>query len=328
MTLDVSFARLRGIEATPRPAGARLLGLGAAQPDNAITGHELGERFGRTAEWINTRTGINEVRRVAPTDNIADLAVLAGRAAMARAQLASHHIDLVITASCSIDAAASERVARTLGPSAGSLAINAACSGFCYSLATADALIRSGSARTVLIVAVEQMSRLIDPEDLGTSIIFGDGAGAAVLGSVATAGEVGVGPVVWGSDGSQAELIACRPDGRLRMAGQQVFRWAVEHMPDLALAACARAGVAIDDIDVFVPHQANLRIIDAVARKLGLHRTVIACDVSGSGNTSAASIPIALTRLIERGEARSGQLALLVGFGAGLSYAGQVVRLP
>ncbi|MGH8859654.1 MAG: 3-oxoacyl-[acyl-carrier-protein] synthase III C-terminal domain-containing protein, partial [Jatrophihabitantaceae bacterium] len=189
--------------------------------------------------------------------------------------------------------------------------------------------IRTCAARHVLVVAGEQMSRLIDPADLGTSIIFGDGAGAAVVGP-ASAGRTGIGPIVSGSDGSQAGLIACdsAAPGFLRMAGQHVFRWAVEHMPGVAREACRRAGVALSDIDVFVPHQANLRIIDAVARTLGLDNALVADDVTVSGNTSAASIPIALTRLIERRRVRSGHLALLLGFGAGLAYAGQVVELP
>ena len=143
------------------------------------------------------------------------------------------------------------------------------------------------------------------PADAEAPTTRGDGAGAAVLGAAGSA-EIGIGPVAWGTDGSQAGLIACRPDGMLHMAGQQVFRWAVEEMPTLALAACHQARVRIEDIDVFVPHQANLRIIDAVARKLGLDRVVIASDVSRSGNTSAASIPIALTRLVQSGKARNG----------------------
>jgi 3-oxoacyl-[acyl-carrier-protein] synthase-3 len=326
MAVELSYPTIDQVGTKPA-AGSRLLGFGAAQPDHVVDGHQLGERFGRSAEWIHTRTGINAVRRLLPSDDITDLAVAAAHSALDQAHLDSSRIDLVITASCSISADASARIARRVAPQAGALAINAACSGFCYAVSTADALIRSDSARNVLVVAAEHMSGLIDPEDLGTSIIFGDGAGAAVL-APATAESVGIGPVVWGTDGSQAELIACRPDGMLRMAGQQVFRWAVEHMPGLALAACKRAGVSIDDIEVFVPHQANLRIIEAVVRKLGLHRAVIAADVSGSGNTSAASIPIALTRLIERREARTGQLALLLGFGAGLAYAGQVVTIP
>jgi 3-oxoacyl-[acyl-carrier-protein] synthase-3 len=207
------------------------------------------------------------------------------------------------------------------------MAINAACSGFCFATNSADSFIRSGMARRVLIVAVEQMSALLDPEDLGTSIIFGDGAGAAVLGP-ATGHEVAIGPLVWGSDGARGDLIACDPDGLLRMAGREVFRWAVESMPGVALAACERAGVDIGDIEVFVPHQANARIIDAIAARLGLTDVVIARDISGSGNTSAASIPIALTRLLEEDVELSGRLALLLGFGAGLAYAGQVVRLP
>jgi 3-oxoacyl-[acyl-carrier-protein] synthase-3 len=182
-------------------------------------------------------------------------------------------------------------------------------------------------ARVVLVIAAEQMSALIDPADLGTSIIFGDGAGAAVLGPAAGHAQ-GVGPVVWGSDGDRSQLIACSPDGLLRMAGREVFRWAVERMPEIALAACARAGVDIGDIAVFVPHQANGRIIDAVATKLGFADAVVASDIRESGNTSAASIPIAITRVLEQDPSLTGRLALLLGFGAGLAYAGQVVRLP
>jgi 3-oxoacyl-[acyl-carrier-protein] synthase-3 len=207
------------------------------------------------------------------------------------------------------------------------MAINAACSGFCLAISSADTFIRAGMARCVLVVAAEQMSALLDPEDLGTSIIFGDGAGAAVLGPAAT-DVPGVGPVVWGSDGERRELIACDEAGVLRMAGREVFRWAVECMPAVALDACRQAGVDIADIDVFVPHQANGRIIAAITSGLGLSDTIVAYDISESGNTSAASIPIALTRLLERDAALSGRLALLLGFGAGLTYAGQVVRLP
>ncbi|HZZ96231.1 MAG TPA: beta-ketoacyl-ACP synthase 3 [Jatrophihabitantaceae bacterium] len=327
MTVELTHPAIRPGQPAARIAGARLLGFGAAQPDQVVAGHELGERFGRSAEWIRTRTGIRNLRRLRPGSDIVDLAVQAGRSALGQAQLVPAQIDLVLTASCSIDATSSTQIAHRLAPHAGRLAINAACSGFCYALSTADALIRAGSAHNVMVVAAEEMTRLIDPEDLGTSIIFGDGAGAAVV-SAASGDGIGIGPVVWGSDGHQSNLIACRPDGLLQMAGREVFRWAVESVPDLALAACQRAGVSIDDIEVFVPHQANLRIIDAVVRSLGLHDTVIANDVIESGNTSAASIPIALARLIERREARSGQLALLIGFGAGLAYAGQVVALP
>ncbi len=312
-------------------SGSRLLGFGAAQPEHAVSGADLGRPFGRTSDWIETRTGIRSLRRLHACDDIGDLAGRAAVRALAAASVPADEVDLVISATCSTDAGPwdARALAHCIAPGAGWVQLNAACSGFSYALSAADTFIRTGDARHVLVVAAEHMSRLIDPEDLGTSIIFGDGAGAAVLGP-SPDGATGVGPVVWGSDGGQADLIQCEPGspGFLRMAGQQVFRWAVERMPAVALEACARAGVAVSDIDVFVPHQANLRIIDAVARKLGLQDAVVATDVTTSGNTSAASIPIALSTLAERGLLRSGQLALLVGFGAGLSYAGQVVRLP
>ena len=311
---------------TPLSA-ARLLGVGAAQPERTITATELGAPFGRTAEWIRARTGIHAVRRVAPTTEIAPLATQAASIALERAGLDARDIDFVLTASCSLDRRVTARIAARVAPRAGWMAINAACSGFCFAMSSADNFIRTGMARNVLIVAVEQMSALLDPDDLGTSIIFGDGAGAAVLGP-ASSGVNGIGPVVWGSDGERRDLIACDADGKLRMAGREVFRWAVESMPAVALEACARAGVDLTDIDVFVPHQANARIIDAVATKLGLTGVVTSRDIIGSGNTSAASIPIALTRLLEDDATLSGRLALLLGFGAGLSYAGQVVRLP
>ncbi|MCU1658631.1 MAG: 3-oxoacyl-ACP synthase [Pseudonocardiales bacterium] len=308
-------------------SGSQLLGLGAAQLDQRVSGAELGRRFGRTADWIRARTGIDAVRRTGHEDEMEQLAVRAARSALAQAGLAAGDVDLVLTASCSLDRSTSTRIAATAAPNAGWMAINAACSGFCFAISSTDNFIRTGMARTVLVVAAEQMSALIDPADLGTSIIFGDGAGAAVLGPAA-GGEPGVGRVVWGTDGDQSELIACSPDGLLRMAGREVFRWAVECMPDIALAACSRAGVDISDIAAFVPHQANGRIIDAVATRLGLGDAVVTSDIRKSGNTSAASIPIALTRVMEQHDALSDRLALHLGFGAGLAYAGQVIRLP
>jgi 3-oxoacyl-[acyl-carrier-protein] synthase-3 len=314
-------------------AGAALLSVGAAQPARTVSATELGAPFGRDAAWIEARTGIRESRRFAVGEDILDVALDAGKQALTRAGLGPDDVDLVIAATCSVHTAISSlgaRLAPVLAPAGAWLDLNAACSGFCYALAQADSLIRDGAARYVLVVGAEQMTRVIDPADLGTSIIFGDGAGAAVVGPADEPAGVGLGPVVWGSDGSQAGLIAYGPDGDeyLRMAGQPVFRWAVECATDLAVAACDRAGVAVSDIEVFVPHQANLRIVDAVARRLDLHERVVADDVIWSGNTSAASIPIALTRLLDEGTARSGQLALLAGFGAGLAYAAQVVLLP
>jgi len=306
--------------------GSHLLAFGAARPEGVVTAAELGAPFGRSADWVEVRTGIQELRRLDDGETILDLAIRAGRVALDRA---GADIDLVITASCSAVPGVDQggTIARGLVPHAPTFQINAACSGFSYALATADALIRADQARYVLIVAAEHMSRLIDPADLGTSIIFGDGAGAAVVGP---SDEPGVGPVVWGSDGSRNEVIACDLNeiGIMRMQGQQVFRWAIETVPGVAVAACERAGVRPEDIAVFVPHQANLRIIEAVTRKLGLTGAEVAVDIVRTGNTSAASIPLALDAMTGEGRAPGGRLALLVGFGAGLAHSAQVVTLP
>jgi 3-oxoacyl-[acyl-carrier-protein] synthase-3 len=220
------------------------------------------------------------------------------------------------------------RLAARIAPRAIAFDVNSACAGFCYALSTATSMITTGAARHVLVVGAEQMSSLIDPEDLGTSILFADGAGAVVV-TASTDGRPGIGPAAWSSDGSQAELLEIPAGDRyLRMRGAQVFRWAVDQVHHVAAAACARAGVGLGEIDVFVPHQANLRIVESIARKLGLDHVAMSRDVVHSGNTSAASIPIGLANLRRTGEARSGQLALLAGFGAGLSIAAQVVRLP
>jgi 3-oxoacyl-[acyl-carrier-protein] synthase-3 len=307
--------------------GSELLGFGAAQPADVVTAGELGAPFGKTADWVHTRTGIEALRR---TKDPAELVALADRAAldaMAAAGLEPRDVDLVVAASCGPPEAAAA-IGRRSAPRAAWMHINAACSGFCYGLQTADNLIRTGAARHVLVVAAEHMSRLVDATDLGTSIIFGDGAGAAIVGP-ADRDRVGVGPTVAGSDGDRRHLIECDASGFLRMAGREVFRWAVESVPPIALEACRRAGVELADIEVFVPHQANLRIVDAVARALQLESAVVvADDIAMSGNTSAASIPMAITRLMERRLVRPGQLTLIVGFGAGLSYAAQVVTLP
>lgn len=308
---------------------SKIVGLGAARPDRVVSAEEMGRPFAKSREWIHTRTGIRQLRRADTGAQVVGLAAAAARHALAHARTDADGIDLVIGASCSVESVAA-LTARELAPHALAFDVNAACSGFCYALACADGLIRTGAARRVLVVAAEHMSRFIDTEDLGTSIIFGDGAAAAVVEACAEGEPPGIGPVVWGSDGSGADLIACdlvQPN-YLRMAGQKVFRWAVEAVPPLAHAACERAGVGIGDIDVLVCHQANLRIIDAVAAKIGIERAVVADDIVESGNTSAASIPLALSRLVEGTSVAEGDLALLVGFGAGLSYAAQVVRLP
>jgi 3-oxoacyl-[acyl-carrier-protein] synthase-3 len=311
----------------PPAAGSVLLSVAASRPDTAVPADRLGAPFGKDGAWVRQRTGIEELRRL-DGQSLHKHAVAAGRLAMDRAGVAD--VDLVVGASCSANrspaASLARAVAAELQPRAAHLDLNAACSGFCYALGAADTLVRSGAAHRVLVVAAEGMSELLDPADLGTSIIFGDGAGAAVV--AADPAGTGIGPLVCGADGSGAPLIRTERHV-LRMRGQDVFRWAVDSVPAMARAACARAGVALDDVDVFVPHQANLRIIDAVTKRLGFApRVRVATDVVASGNTSAASIPLALARLYDSGARLSGSLALLVGFGAGLTWAAQVVRLP
>jgi 3-oxoacyl-[acyl-carrier-protein] synthase-3 len=311
----------------------RLIGLGAALPATTVSGAELATPFGRSADWIQARTGIRALRRLGEGEDLLDLAGNAAAAALAHGGLDAEQVDLVIATSCSTASGAPAiggRLVERLGArGAGWLDLNAACSGFCYAIATGDAMIRTGTARHVLVVAAEQMSALLDPADLGTSIIFGDGAGAALLGPASSSGSVDIGPIAWGSDGSQASMIAFDDsDKYLQMNGQGVFRWAIQTVPHLAARACELAGVAPADIDVVVPHQANLRIIESVVQRAGLSHALVATDVTDCGNSSSASIPIALTRLVDSGRAKAGQLALLLGFGAGLAWAGQVIRLP
>jgi 3-oxoacyl-[acyl-carrier-protein] synthase-3 len=218
-------------------------------------------------------------------------------------------------------------LAHRLGISApGAYDISSGCSGFVYGINVASSAVLTGQARNALVVASERFSGWLDMNDRGTCVILGDGAGAAVIGP---AEETGLGPVVWGSDGAMYDTVAIDAEsGFFRQEGQTVYRWATGGMAPIALEACRRAGVAPEDIVAFVPHQANLRIIDALARRIGLPNAIVARDIVTSGNTSAATIPIALSRMVEAGEIPSGAPVLLLGFGSGLAYAGQVVLAP
>jgi len=223
--------------------------------------------------------------------------------------------------------AAAPALAARLGINApGAFDVNSGCSGFVYALNTASAAVRTGQARNVLVVASERFSGWLDYTDRSTCVILADGAGAAVVGASDVAG---FGPVVWGSDGAQSDAVVISEDTRLfSQEGQAVYRWATSTMAPIGLAACERAGVTPDQLAAFVPHQANLRIIDAIAKRLGVPDAIVARDIVTSGNTSAATIPLALSRMVERGEVPSGAPVLLLGFGSGLAYAGQVVLAP
>jgi 3-oxoacyl-[acyl-carrier-protein] synthase-3 len=311
--------------------GARVLGLGAYRPRRRVTNDELAQVMETNDEWIQSRVGIAERRWASEDETLVDMAVAAGGKALAASGLDPDQVDLVILASASLRApipGIGPQVAYRLGiPRPGAYDLNAGCAGFCYALGVAADSIRTGSARNVLVVGVERLTDVLDQTDRTTAVIFADGAGAAVLGP---AEEPGIGPVVWGSDGDQHNAIEIAAgSSTMTMAGQAVYRWATTKLTETLVEAMAQAGVGPADIDVFAPHQANLRIIESMTKRLGFREdVVVARDIVQAGNTSAASIPLALTALMESGEAKSGDLALVLGYGAGLTYAGQVLVLP
>jgi 3-oxoacyl-[acyl-carrier-protein] synthase-3 len=321
---------------------AAILGLGSYRASRLIPNAEIVEAIDSSDEWIQQRSGIRTRRWATAEESVQSMSVGAARKAIEAAGVDVAQIDAVIVATVSHmfqTPAVATAIAHELGtdrPAA--FDISAACAGFCHGVALASDMVRGGSAKHVLVIGVERLSDLTDVGDRGTAFIFSDGAGAAVVGP---SDQPGIGPVVWGSDGEQFDLIRQREDWRdvieqpnprmphLVMQGNAVFRWAAFEMAKVAQQTLDRTGISAEELDVFVPHQANMRIIDAMARSMKLPEHVrIARDVADQGNSSAASIPLALDRMIAEGEARSGDLALLIAFGAGLAYAAQVVRVP
>ena len=314
--------------------GARVLAFGGYQPARVVTNDELSKTVDTNDEWIRSRVGIASRRIAGPDETVADMAVQAGGKALAASGLSPADVDLVIVATCTPEVQipnTAATVARRLGIIApGAYDLNAACAGFCYALATAADAVRTGTAKNVLVIGAEKLSQWIDWTDRSTCIIFADGAGAAIVGPVSDPAEpTGIGPVVWGSDGDLADKIYIQDrDSFIFQEGQAVFRWATTALAPLAKQACEKAGVDPTELAAFVPHQANLRIVEAIARRLGAPQAIVASDIVTAGNTSSASIPLALSRMIERGEVPSGSKALLVGFGAGMCYAAQVITVP
>jgi 3-oxoacyl-[acyl-carrier-protein] synthase III len=311
--------------------GARILGLGAYRPRRRVTNADLAEVMDTNDEWIQSRVGIAERRWADEDETLVEMAVAAGGKALAASGLAADEVDLVIVASASLRVpipGIGPQVGYRLGiPRPGAFDLNAGCAGFCYALGVAADNIRAGSARNALIVGVERLTDVTNLEDRTTAVIFADGAGAAVVGA---SDEPGIGPVAWGSDGDQYNAIEIAAgSSTMTMAGQAVYRWATTKLTETLVDAMEQAGVGPADIDVFAPHQANLRIVESMTKRLGFgDNTVVARDIIQAGNTSAASIPLALTALMESGEAKSGDLALVLGYGAGLTFAGQVLVLP
>jgi 3-oxoacyl-[acyl-carrier-protein] synthase III len=315
-------------------AGARILAFGGYQPATVVTNDELAKTVETDDEWIRSRVGIASRRIAGPDETVTDMAVQAGGKALAASGLSPADVDLVIVATCTPEVMipnVAASVARRLGIMApGAYDLNAACAGFCYALANAADAVRTGTARNVLVIGAEKLSQWVDWTDRSTCIIFADGAGAAIVGPVTDPDEApGIGPVFWGSDGDLADKIYVKDrNSFIFQEGQTVFRWATSALAPIARQACEKAGVAPTELAAFIPHQANLRIVEAIARRLGAPQAIVASDIVNAGNTSSASIPLALSRMIERGEVPSGSHALLLGFGAGMCYAAQVITVP
>jgi 3-oxoacyl-[acyl-carrier-protein] synthase-3 len=323
--------------------GSRILAFGASRGDLIVTNDDIAGPINSSDEWIRQRTGIVERRRASDAIDTIDLAGDASKQAIEAAGIAPSQIGAVLVSTVSnsvqtpsLAALLTDRIGATPAPA---YDISAACAGFTYGIAQADAFIRSGLAEYVLVVGAEKLSQFAKPTDRTISFLLGDGAGAAVVGP---SDEPGVGETVWGSDGSKWDVVgmdspmAAYRDGAgsvawptLRQEGPTVFRWAVWEMAKVAQDALDAAGITADQLAAFIPHQANIRIIDELAKQLKLpEHVVIARDIVTTGNTSAASIPLAAHALLADHPGVSGGLALQIGFGAGLVYGAQVVRLP
>ncbi|MFD8383835.1 beta-ketoacyl-ACP synthase III [Streptomyces sp. NPDC059679] len=319
--------------------GSRIAAVGHYQPARVLTNDDLAAIVDTSDEWIRTRVGIR-TRHIARADETVDeMAAAAASKALAASGLALADIDFVVVAtSTAIDRSPNmaARVAARLGlGSPATLDINVVCAGFTHALATADHTIRAGAASAALVIGADKFTEAADWTDRSSCVLLGDGAGAAVVVADDRAQEAdgdgvpGIGPVVWGSVPEMGHAV--RIEGsppRFSQEGQAVYRWATTQLPPIAREVCARAGITPEELAGVVLHQANLRIIEPVARKLGATNAVIARDVVDSGNTSAASVPLALSKLVERREIAPGAPVLLFGFGGNLSYAGQVIRCP
>ncbi|MER6097639.1 beta-ketoacyl-ACP synthase III [Streptomyces sp. NPDC001728] len=314
--------------------GTRIAALGHYQPAKVLTNQDLAELVDTDDAWITSRVGIRTRHIAGPDEPVDELAAHAAGKALATAGLSPDDIDLVLVAtSTAIDRSpnTAARVAARLGMiSPATMDLNVVCAGFTHALATADHAVRAGGARRVLVIGADKMSDVADWTDRTTCVLVGDGAGAAIVEAVDEEQSVpAIGPVLWGSVPEMGNAV--RIEGtppRFAQEGQSVYRWATQQLPALARKACERSGIAPEELAGVVLHQANLRIIEPLAAKIGAVNAIVARDVVDSGNTSAASIPLALAKLVERGELPTGAPVLLFGFGGNLSYAGQVVRVP
>ncbi len=330
---------------TPETQNARILSVGAYRPPRIVPNSEIVGRIDSSDEWIQQRTGI-QTRHFADADeSLIDMAEKSAIIAIKRAGLSAEDIDAVIFATISYPyqapSAATELLVRLGNTKAAAFDISAACAGFCYGVALANDLVRNKTAKNVLVMGAEKLSDFTDQDDRATAFIFADGAGSVVIGP---SEGIGIGPTVWGASAETRDAILLEPSflefkkhpGRtdlgwpnINQQGQTVFRWAVYEIAPIALRALEAAGLTPETLDAFIPHQANDRIIESLVKSMKLPESVVvAHDIRTSGNTSSASIPLAMDALLAEKPELHGKSALLIGFGAGLVYAGQVVELP
>ncbi|GAA2349564.1 ketoacyl-ACP synthase III [Saccharopolyspora halophila] len=321
------------IATNPAIAGTKLLGFGSTQGNRIVTNDDLAEFVDTNDEWIQQRVGIVHRRLADDDQTVVSMAVEAGAKAVADSGLSPSDVDQVVVATCTMPGGipnAAAQVADQIGIKAkGAYDLNAACAGFVYAISQASDAVRAGSARNVLVIGSERFQEWLDWEDRANCIIFADGAGAAVVGA---AEEPQLGPGVLGSAGDLVDTIYLRENKYIYQEGQSVFRWATTQIAPVAARAVEAAGLQLSDVDVVVPHQANLRIVEAITRKLqnlgARDDLIMARDIVYSGNTSSASIPLSIDHMRSAGEIPSGAVMLLVGFGAGLSYSAQVAVCP
>jgi beta-ketoacyl ACP synthase len=333
---------MQQIAATSGPKNIGLLSVGSYRPERVVTNDELCQNIDSTDEWIYSRTGIKTRRFAARDESVASMSIEAGRQAISNAALQASDIDGVIVATSTQflqTPASAPAVASGLGATGvPAFDISAGCAGFGYAVGVAADMIRGGSVAKMLVIGSEKLSPTVDMLDRTNCFIFADGAAGVVVGETPVQG---IGPTVWGSDGEQSMAIRqdidwitytenpTGPRPFLRLEGSAVFRWAAFEMGKVGRQAMDAAGVRSDQIDVFIPHQANARINEVLAKNLDLRPdAIVANDIEHTGNTSAASIPLAMAELLATGASKPGDLALLIGYGAGLSYAAQVVRMP
>ena len=312
---------------------AGILGVGSFVPPKIVTNDDLAARMDTSDEWIASRTGIRARRLADPGVLTSDLAAAAAQNALADAGLSASDLDLIIVASSTPDhpgsfPSTSAIVQHKLGASrAAAFDLGAVCSGFAYALHIAAQMVAAGANRCVLVIGAETLSRLINWDDRSTAVLFGDGAGAVIVGEVSEGGYLGG---VLGADGSGGPLLCVTRGGEcpntIFQNGKEVYKFAVTIMGEIAVQAVEAAGLSLSDVDLLVPHQANLRIIDKAAERMGLSRNKVIVNLDRYGNTSAASIPIALDEAVKTGRVQSGSLLVFVGFGAGLTWGANVVR--